>query len=108
MALLGQAEAQLPQPWQAAGSMKMTPSFLSSFGTPKGQVRRQVRHIIHLFLFTLATAPPTFLVAFDKIVHALETAPFAWAIDSSANLGPCASPHKKIPETGKSSGRSFK
>ena len=41
------------------------------------------------------------------MVQALETAAFAWAIESSIVFGQCAKPATNTPSVAKSTGRSF-
>ena len=44
----------------------------------------------------------------ERMVAARDAAAMAWAMLSSAVLGPWASPHRKIPSLAKSTGRSFR
>ncbi len=84
----------MPQPRQTAVSIYAAPMMLPTpvrldliCGTPKGQMRTQVRQAVHLASSTMATRPPAVSVSRLSTRAARAAAAWAWIIVSVSSLG---------------------
>ena len=99
-----------PHPLHKTGLISALPAKRPSSvkeGAEYGQIETHTPHELQSAGMVSATVPLTRIYILASRVTARVAAAWACAMASSTGLGPCASPHIKIPSVVQSTGRSF-